>query len=73
MISSKKDRSYLVYYKNENYNAKEWELRKLDGIEDRQAYYRNRYFLCKYDMNTGIHTRLTWANYTTSIMDISHN
>ena len=67
------DRSYLVYYKNENYNAKEWELRKLDGIEDRQAYYRNRYFLCKYDMNTGIHTRLTWGNYTTSIMDISHN
>ena len=63
----------LVYYKNENYNAKEWELRKLDGIEDRQAYYRNRYFLCKYDMNTGIHTRLTWGNYTTSIMDISHN
>jgi len=67
------DRSYLVYYKHENHTAKEWELRKLDGIEDRQAYYRNRYFLCKYDLNTGIHTRLTWGNYTTSIMDISHN
>lgn len=67
------DRSYLVYNKHENYSDKEWELRKLDGIEDRQAYYRNRYFLCKYDLNTGIHTRLTWGNYTTSIMDISHN
>ena len=67
------DRSYLIYYKNENYTPKEWELRKLDGIEDRQAYYRNRYFLCKYDLATGIHTRLTWGNQTTSIMDISHD
>ncbi len=67
------DRSYLVYYKTENYTEKEWELRKLDGIEDRQAYYRNRYFLCKYDLGTGIHTRVTWANQTTSMMDISHD
>lgn len=67
------DRTYLVYYKTENYSEKDWELRKLDGIEDRQAYYRNRYFLCKYDLNTGIHTRMTWGNQTTSMMDISHN
>ena len=67
------DRTYLVYYKTENYSDKDWELRKLDGIEDRQAYYRNRYFLCKYDLATGVHTRVTWGNLTTSMMDISHN
>lgn len=67
------DRSYLIYYKNENYGDKEWELRKLDGIEDRQSYFRDRYFLCKYDLNTGLHSRLTWGNLTTSLMSISHD
>ena len=54
------DRSYLIYYDSENYSDPKWELRKLDGIQDRQAYFRNRSFLCKYDFATGLHSRLTW-------------
>ncbi len=65
------DRSYLLYYSNENYADPKWELRKLDGIQDRQDYFRNRSFLCKYDLATGVHSRLTWGNLTTSLMDIS--
>ena len=67
------DRSYLIYYDSENYSDPKWELRKLDGIQDRQAYFRNRSFLCKYDFATGLHSRLTWGNLSTSLMDISQD
>lgn len=65
------DRSYLIYYDNESYADPKWELRKLAGIQDRQAYFRNRAYLCKYDFATGLHSRITWGNLSTSLMDIS--
>lgn len=65
------DRTYLMYTVSEQYTDKDWELRKLDGIEDRQSGFRNRYFLCKYDLNTGLHTRLSWGNLSTHLMHIS--
>jgi dipeptidyl aminopeptidase/acylaminoacyl peptidase len=67
------DHSGLLYTVSENHGDREWELRKLAGIEDRQPYYRNRSFLCKFDFNTGLHSRLTWGNLSTSLMDISHD
>lgn len=65
------DRSYLIYYDQENYSDSKWELRKLAGIQDRQDYFRNRSYLCKYDFATGLHSRITWGNLSTSLMDIS--
>ncbi|MDR2129664.1 MAG: prolyl oligopeptidase family serine peptidase [Odoribacteraceae bacterium] len=65
------DGSSLLYTVSENYSDREWELRKLAGIEDRQPYFRHRSFLCKLDLATGLHTRLTWGNLTTSLMDVS--
>lgn len=65
------DRSYLIYYDNESYVDPKWELRKLAGIQDRQAYFRNRAYLCKYDFATGLHSRIIWGNLSTSLMDIS--
>lgn len=67
------DLSYLIYYKSENYTEENWKLRKLSGIEDRQSYYRYRSWLNKFDFKTGLHSRLTWGNLTTSLMDISHD
>ncbi len=67
------DLSYLIYYQNENYAENDWKLRKLAGIEDRQPYYRHRSWLNKFDFATGLHSRLTWGNLTTSLMDISHD
>lgn len=67
------DRSYLIYYDNENYSEPNWQLRKLAGIQDRQSYFRNRSYLCKYDFATGLHSRLTWGNLSTSLLDISHD
>ncbi len=65
------NRNYLIYYDNESYAEPKWELRKLAGIQDRQAYFRNRAYLCKYDFATGLHSRITWGNLSTSLMDIS--
>lgn len=65
------DLSYLIYYKNENYSEDNWKLRKLSGIEDRQPYYRYRSWLNRFDFATGLHSRLTWGNLSTSLMDIS--
>ena len=65
------DGSYLIYYNTENYSDAKWELRKLAGVQDRQSYFRQRHYLCKYDFATGLHSRLTWGNLTTSLMDIS--
>lgn len=67
------DASYLIYYASDNFSEDNLPLRKLSGIEDRQSYYRYRSYLCKFDLNTGLHTRLTWGNLSTSLMDISHD
>lgn len=67
------DLSYLLYYTSENYTEENWQLRKLNGIEDRQPYFRYRSYLCKYDFATGLHSRLTWGNTSTYLMDISHD
>lgn len=67
------DRSYLIYTDNENYADPKWELRKLAGVQDRQAYFRNRSYLCKYDFASGLHSRITWGNLSTSLMDISRD
>lgn len=67
------DRTYLVYTISENFIETNWQLRKLAGIQDRQSYFRYRSYLCKYDFATGLHTRLTWGNLSTSLMDISHD
>lgn len=67
------DRSYLIYFDNEEFSDPNWQLRKLAGVEDRQSYFRNRSYLCKYDFATGLHSRLTWGNLSTSLMDISRD
>ena len=39
--------------------------------EDRQPGWRNRMYLTKLDLATGLSTRLTWGNYSTYLDDIS--
>jgi dipeptidyl aminopeptidase/acylaminoacyl peptidase len=63
----------LLYTVSENHDDRDWELRKLDGIEDRQPSFRRRSFLCRFDLATGLHTRLTWGNLSTSLADVSHD
>lgn len=65
------DESYLLYAQVKNYEEKNWQLKKLEAIQDRQPGFRTRQLLCKYDLSNGLHTQLTWGNLTTALMDIS--
>ncbi len=65
------DESYIVYSVNEEPEKNESPMVQVLGMADRQSWWRNRSFLYKYDLNSGIHQRLTWGNLTTSLHDIS--
>lgn len=65
------DKSYLLYYVSEDHNDKDWELRDVQGMEDRQPAYRKRLYLCKHDMATHTDSRLTWGSLSTFLQDIS--
>ncbi|HRZ49131.1 MAG TPA: prolyl oligopeptidase family serine peptidase, partial [Bacteroidales bacterium] len=65
------DESFVVYTVWEEPEKKQEVMRKLDGMPDRQPGWRNRSFLYRYDLTSGVSTRLTWGNQTTWLSDIS--
>lgn len=65
------DESYIIYSKNSDYEEKNWQLKKLEAIQDRQPGFRTRTLLHKYDLSSGLHTQLSWGNLSTYLMDIS--
>lgn len=46
-------------------------LKRLIGIDDRQSYYRDRYFLYRYFLDTGLNQQLTFGKQTASLNDVS--
>jgi len=65
------DMSYFIYTTNKNYAEKNWVLRKVQGMEDRQAYFRYRSSLHKFDLNTKQSSLLNWGNKSLNLHDIS--
>jgi dipeptidyl aminopeptidase/acylaminoacyl peptidase len=65
------DESYFIYSVREEGGGSDDNLRHVLGMQDRLPGWRNRSFLFKYDLNTGVRTRLTYGNLTTSVHDIS--
>ncbi len=65
------DMGYFLYTTNKNYSEKNWVLRKVQGMEDRQPYFRNRTSLHKYDLNTKQSSLLNWGNKSLDLHDIS--
>ncbi len=65
------DMSYIIYTSGVNYNEKNWTLRKVQGMDDRQSSYRWRSSLYKYDIKTGITSLLNWGNLSFMVQDIS--
>lgn len=65
------DGSYLIYSVREEGSGTDANMRRVLGMQDRQGQWRNRNFLYKYDVATGLRTRLTYGNVSTSLMDIS--
>jgi|LSQX01.3.fsa_nt_gb dipeptidyl aminopeptidase/acylaminoacyl peptidase len=65
------DGSYIIYSVREDGSGSDATMRRVLGMQDRQGQWRNRSFLYKYDVATGLKTRLTYGNVSTSLMDIS--
>ncbi len=65
------DGSFIIYSVREDGSGTDATMRQVLGMQDRPGNWRNRNFLYKYDLATGLKTRLTWGNVSTSLMDIS--
>ena len=65
------DGSYLIYSMREEGSGSDDVMRRVLGMQDRQGQWRSRSFLYKYDVATGLKTRLTYGNVSTGLMDIS--
>ncbi len=63
--------SFVVYGIREDVKGADVNIRRVLGMHDRQAGWRNRTFLYKYDVETGLAKRLTFGNLTTNLQDIS--
>jgi len=65
------DESYFIYSVYEEPEKNESAMVQIQGMADRQAWWRNRSFLYSYHLKSGKNQRLTWGNLTTSLHDIS--
>ncbi|MFP4064301.1 MAG: prolyl oligopeptidase family serine peptidase [Bacteroidales bacterium] len=63
--------SYIAYTVTELGSGADDTMRHVQGMQDRQGHFRHRSFLYKLDLYSGIRTRLTYGNQTTSLQDIS--
>jgi len=62
---------FLIYGVREDGKGADATIRQVLGMQDRLPGWRNRTFLFKYDVESGLSTRLTFGNLTTSLQDIS--
>lgn len=65
------DCSFLILYRQVKGKSDEGAVNRLLEPDDRLYGNRNRYYLEKYDLKTGITQPLTYAGNTTSLYDIS--
>lgn len=62
---------YLIFTISEEGPKKDKDMEEIIVPDDRQPGWRNRSFLHKYDLATGLFQRLTFGHNTTSLNDIS--
>lgn len=65
------DASYLIYNKYVEGVKDEGPLKRILSPDDRLAGYRDRYYIEKYDLTTGIRQPLTYAGYSNFLYCIS--
>lgn len=62
---------YLIFMVSEEGPKKGKDMEEIIVPDDRQPGWRNRFFLHKYDLATGLFERLTYGHNSTAINDIS--
>ena len=65
------DESFIIYTLREEGSSTDTDIRRVIGMQDRQGHFRHRSFLYQFDLDSGLHRRLTFGNLTTSLQDIS--
>lgn len=65
------DGRYLFFYKNVEGPKDEGVMRRVKSPDDRIPGDRNRYYIVRYDLKTGISTPLTYGGSTTYILDFT--
>ena len=70
-FSMSPDGSFLILHKYVEGPKDQGPLRRLRDPDDRLSGHRDRYYLEKYDLKTGIRQPLTYAGNTTAVYDIS--
>ncbi len=65
------DEKTLIFTDKESPDAGKSDLIILSSPEDRQGNNKDRYYLSKYDLSTGIKQRLTFAKESTRLNDVS--
>jgi dipeptidyl aminopeptidase/acylaminoacyl peptidase len=65
------DESFIIYSIREDGAGTDATMRQVLGMNDRQSSWRNRSFLYKLDIASGVKTRLTYGNISTSLQSIS--
>ena len=63
--------NYLIFTVSEEGPKKDKDMEEIIVPDDRQPGWRNRFFLHKYDLATGLFERLTYGHNSTAINDIS--
>lgn len=64
---------YLLFTVQEKGPAERKEIYEVLEPDDRQPGWRNRSFIHRYDLRTGLYQRLTYGNQNTSIHDITQD
>ena len=62
---------FIIYSIKQEGSSTDTDMRQVLGMRDRLPDFRNRNFLYHFDIRSGLHTRLTYGNQTTSLHDIS--
>ena len=62
---------FIIYSINVEATDKDSDLKRYEGMPDRWPWWRNRSFLYKLDVNSGVSEQLTYGHITTNLMDIS--
>lgn len=67
------DEKYLFYYDKVDGAKSEGVMRRYSSPDDRIPGDRDRYYICRYDIQNGVAIPLTYGGGTTSICDISRD
>lgn len=67
------DEKYLFYYDKVDGTKQEGVMRRYTNPDDRIPGDRDRFYICRYDIQNGVAVPLTYGGGTTSICDISRD